>query len=98
MQAMVMTPHHPRWQEFVERLEGPEGCNFREDDEGKTIWNCSSETDKPLATAILRKMPDVDLEASLMYFHQHGGHCDCEILFNVDQGEPVACCAETKEN
>jgi hypothetical protein len=25
-----------------------------------------------------------DVVASLDYFNEHGGHCDCEILFNVD--------------
>jgi len=28
-------------------------------------------------------MSNVDIDASLKFFEMHGGHCDCEILFNV---------------
>jgi hypothetical protein len=27
------------------------------------------------------------IAASLSYFEEHGGYCDCEVLFNVDQSE-----------
>jgi hypothetical protein len=30
MSDTVMTPQHPRWEEFCERLEGPEACDFRD--------------------------------------------------------------------
>lgn len=79
----IMKPGHPLWQEFCDKLEGPEGCNFREDNDGKTIWNCPGGYEKPKATAILETMADVDINASLKFFTAHGGHCDCEILFNV---------------
>jgi hypothetical protein len=78
-----MNPQHPRWQEFVTRLEGPEGCNFRKDSSGKTTWNCKGGRDKRLAIAILQQMADIDLDASVNYFESNGGYCDCEILFNV---------------
>ena len=41
----VMTTSHPRWSEFVERLEGPEGCNFRRKDPtdpNSTTWDCAA--------------------------------------------------------
>jgi len=79
----MMTPEHPQWREFCERLGGPDGCNFREDESGETIWNCNNATARPFATAILKDMK-ADVSASLAYFSQYGGHCDCEILFNVD--------------
>jgi len=79
----IMTPGHPQWEEFCKRLGGPEGCNFREDERGKTIWTCNGSTARPFATAILEDMK-ADIPASLAYFSQWGGHCDCEILFNVD--------------
>jgi Protein of unknown function (DUF2695) len=78
----AMTKEHPRWEEFLERLEGPEGCNFREAAPGKTVWNCAGGDDKSLATAILTDM-GASIEESLAYFEAHGGYCDCEILFNV---------------
>lgn len=81
----IMNPEHPRWAEFCERLEGPEGCNFRKDDNGETIWNCAGKADKSLATAILKTMPEINIENSLAFFEGSGGMCDCEILFNVDR-------------
>lgn len=80
----VMTPQHPRWDEFAERLEGPGGCNFRKDEEDGIIWNCPKLRHRPLATAILTAMGDIDVPASLAYFKERGGYCDCEILFNVN--------------
>lgn len=76
-----MTPEHSNWDDFVERLEGPEGCDF---EGGGNTWKCRGGTDKTFATAILTDM-GMDVEASLKYFEKHGGYCDCEILFNVDR-------------
>ena len=83
---VVMEPQHPLCDEFTGLLEGPEGCDFKED-RGRFTWSCDS-TDRscPKAQAILRKYyPQVDIAASLEFFHTHGGYCDCEILFNVDR-------------
>ena len=86
-----MIPTHPRWREFCDRLEGPEGCNFREREDGEIVWNCAShETVEPAfskSEKILAEMglsPD-EINLSLNYFREHGGHCDCEVLFNCDK-------------
>ena len=91
MKQQVMTPDHPRWEEFIHRLEGPEGCHFQGeyDDDGKLIpdsvkWECAGGEDKSKAVAILRTMPEIDVTASLVFFEQHSGYCDCEIVFNVE--------------
>jgi len=91
MKQQLMTPDHPRWEEFIRRLEGPEGCNFQAefDDDGKlipdsTTWECAGGEDKSKAVAILKTMPAVDVAASLVFFEEHGGFCDCEIVFNVE--------------
>lgn len=86
---MRMDTSHPRWNEFVERLEGPEGCNFHESvpgDVSSVQWTCAGGNDKALATKILKGMnfSARDISASLKFFDEHGGHCDCEILFNVN--------------
>ena len=83
----IMTPENNRWEEFVTRLESEEGCDFKEKIEGKptTTWKCSSNKDRPFATAILEKMGNIDIPKSLEFFDNHGGFCDCEILFNVDR-------------
>jgi hypothetical protein len=83
----IMTPVHPRWDEFCDRLEGPEGCNFKEKKPGdakSVTWKCSSSTARPLAKAILEDM-GMDVKKSLSFFEKHGGYCDCEILFNVER-------------
>ena len=37
-----------------------------------------------LAKRTMAAMGDVDVPGSIAYFEAHGGHCDCEILMNVD--------------
>ena len=83
MNTAVMTPFHPDWHEFYNRLQGPEGCDFKKDSKGKITWTCAAGRDKSLAIKILESM-SVDVPASLTYFENHGGYCDCEILFNVE--------------
>jgi hypothetical protein len=80
-----MTTAHRRWTEFVDRLGGPEACDFREQADGNVTWACSAHT-RDKASAILRHMgaTDDDLLATLDYFDENGGYCDCEILLNVD--------------
>ena len=81
----ILTPKHSRWDEFAERLEGPEGCNFTEDSAGKARWKCGGGRDQSLARAILHDMNtgDIDVKGTLTYCTEHGGYCDCEIIFNV---------------
>lgn len=81
---MLMTPQHPKWEEFLVRLEGPEGCNFQEDEAGKISWKCKGGKDKSKAATILTTIPDIDIDKSLRYFESRGAYCDCEILFNLD--------------
>ncbi|MCL6560899.1 MAG: DUF2695 domain-containing protein [Firmicutes bacterium] len=83
MKKRIMTPRHPRWKEFRSRLEGPEGCDFKVDENGKFTFRCKGGDDKSFAEAILKTMPDIDIPKSLEYFEKHGGFCDCKILLNV---------------
>ena len=79
----IMDRSHPRWEEFLQRLEGPEGCDFREDELGNVTWRCVGGNNKDFAIKILKDMGGIDIEKSLAFFDDNGGHCDCEILFNV---------------
>jgi hypothetical protein len=82
---MVLTDTHVRWLEFRERLEGPEGCNFSQadlEDINSLQWTCYH--DVRFAREILKDM-EMDVEESLEFFREHGGFCDCEILFNVER-------------
>ncbi|KKM82205.1 hypothetical protein LCGC14_1321900 [marine sediment metagenome] len=81
----TMNYDHPKWEEFLERLDGPEGCNFQQSDPKNTrslTWKCQGGEKQGSATIILKDM-DCDIKASFEFFNEHGGYCDCEILFNV---------------
>ena len=78
----ILTKEHKRWKEFITRLEGKDGCNFRKV-EGKTKWDCDSSEERPLARKILSSMGGIDIEETMKYFKAKGGLCDCEIVFNV---------------
>lgn len=88
--AETLTRSHPLWEEFASRLYGPEGCDFHQTDKGPT-WLCAGGHDKTFATAILTAMAargaDIDIPATLAYFDAQHGHCDCEIIFNIDSLE-----------
>ena len=76
--------------EFFNRLEGKEGCNFRYEGGTKTenvVWDCGGGNDKSFAIKILKKMGVAEEEAVkfLVDCNAHGGHCDCEIIFNAKE-------------
>jgi hypothetical protein len=75
-----MTPENPRWPEFAYRLNDA----LCIDDEH---WRCDgSHTafEHRYAKQVMAEMGTIDIEGSLAFFREHGGFCDCEILFNVD--------------
>jgi len=74
-----LLPGHPRWDEFVDRLSGREACNFHSD-----RWTCFG--DLRFTKRILRQMglDELSIDVSTTYFKDHGGYCDCEVIFNVD--------------
>jgi hypothetical protein len=68
----VMTIESPRWQQFcvsLARAVSPNTCQH----------------DYREAEKILKEMGSIDVEASIDYFENNGGYCDCEILLNVDR-------------
>ena len=71
--------------EFLERLEGPEGCDFKEETEKGVTWKCKGGNDQTYARKILNnmKIDKTEIETFLKKCSKLGGHCDCEILFNV---------------
>jgi hypothetical protein len=79
-----IAPGHARWDEFARRLEGPEGCFFREKPDGGYVWDCDNKL--TASKRILRAMGcnEDELRVTLDYFQRHGGYCDCEVLMNVD--------------
>ena len=81
----VMTPLHKRWDEFRDLLTGVDGCDFKKNKKGEHAWMCKH--DHSLTCRVLKKhFPKIDIEKTLAIFNRCGGHCDCEILFNVENG------------
>jgi hypothetical protein len=80
--AEILTPESGRWDTFTETLYlalFPDG-----DDKRTTCLGDSGPGVHRYAKKIMKDMGDVDIAASLEFFQAHGGHCDCEILYNVD--------------
>jgi hypothetical protein len=83
----TLTPSSPRWNEFYNALADTLTISA---DPG--TWRCDGDQgmnkDTPervhrYAKTVMANMGNVDVEASLKFFEEHGGYCDCEILFNV---------------
>jgi hypothetical protein len=85
----AMHPGHPRWQEFYEKLGGPGYVNFRNEN-GQTRWDCKAGRDKSHAIRLLSEMgfSTQQIVETCVYFEDHGGMCDCEILWNVAPRAP----------
>ncbi|MBO0684387.1 MAG: DUF2695 domain-containing protein [Candidatus Dormibacteraeota bacterium] len=81
--TQLILPRHPRWEEFIDRLSGAEGCNFQ------TSWTCYGGRDKRFSRRILARMglTEEAIKVCLAYFQDHGGHCDCEVVFNLGERE-----------
>ena len=84
MTLEILTPRSARWNLFVRLLEDtmteglPEGTWRCDDDGGDGSKHRHAE-------AVLAELGGVDIAGTLAFFRQHGGYCDCEILFNVDR-------------
>lgn len=85
----IMTPSHRGWNKFAILLE--QECRFKQEDPNdiNTLrWRCGGGQKKLYSRRILKKhFPKVDIPATFQYFEEHGGYCDCEILFNVEKGK-----------
>ena len=84
----VMQPYHPQWETFCDRLSGSEGCDFQEDKDRGFTWCCGGGNDQSKSRAILETMDGLNIDLSLRVFTACGGHCDCEVLFNVEDSFP----------
>jgi hypothetical protein len=74
-----------RMKEFLNKLEGKSGCNFREDAKGHATFSCNASAARPKAHKILRSMgvADSTIKQIMKIAESNGGYCDCEILFNA---------------
>lgn len=78
---------HFRWAEFVDRLAGKEGCDAQHEPlRMRCAGDANDETRHQYALAILVRLGLTAEEIVLArrLFDAYGGHCDCEILLNVE--------------
>lgn len=71
MTDLIIDPQHPRWDEFIGKL----------DSVIRTVRDC--DTTNRRSREILTEMGGFDVEASLDYLASEGGYCDCEVFMNV---------------
>ena len=73
-----LVPGHPSWGTFFDRLQGAEGCNFREDE-----WTCFGDHRACIAILTAMGLAQPTITATLSKFKALGGYCDCEVVLNV---------------
>lgn len=76
----ILTPQSNRWKTFINdlgRSVSIKGCDG--DHNAVNYLNVYR-----WAKLILGEIGNVDIPATLAFFQSNGGHCDCEILMNVD--------------
>ena len=71
----ILTNEHPAFWSFCNRL-------------GDVLWPKGQENprcDHSLGTTVetLNTIPGIDIPGTLEWLHSKGGHCDCEVMFNV---------------
>jgi len=73
----VLTPSHRLWPTFRKRLNDVLTVYVDEKLHSKCIG------DLALTKKILESMKNIDIEETLLFFKQYGGHCDCKVIMNV---------------
>jgi uncharacterized protein DUF2695 len=80
MMTEIMTPKSQRWDAFAAALDEAIECEGCDGDEGQASLGRTHRH----AKKIMGDMGAIDVEASLAFFKENGGYCDCEVLMNVD--------------
>jgi Protein of unknown function (DUF2695) len=73
----VLTPSHKLWSAFRKKLDDTL-FTYAND---KLHNRCKG--DLALSTKILRSLPEIDVEETLILFKEYGGSCDCKVTMNV---------------
>jgi hypothetical protein len=84
-----MDRSHPQWEEFIERLAGSEGCNFRiaelwEEAHDPETFDCDETFS--IAEKVLAKY-DVEINSSIEYFEDLGASCSCSLVLEFGSTE-----------
>lgn len=78
MGKTIMSPDHPDWNEFVMCMMDLESCDRVPKD---TELTCDGT--QRITRLVLETFKDIDIEATLEYFQEFGGYCDCEVNMNT---------------
>ena len=73
----VLTPDHRNWPMFRKNLSDVLTVYVDEKLHSKCIG------DLVLTKKILKSMKNIDIDETLLFFKQYGGHCDCKVIMNV---------------
>jgi len=68
-----MIPSCPRWGVFFKKLK-------------RKLKSSVCNNDYKFTREVFAEMGNIDIEASIKLFKKNGGACDCEIIFNIDEG------------
>ena len=74
-QKQIIDQTHPYWNAVYARLfptYHEKGCNHNHE----------------LVEKILISLPNVDVEKTIEFYRENGGHCDCEVINNVYNDAP----------
>ena len=74
MEKQILTPEHPDWPEYLEKLSFVVNAHAESTSEN----NCGDNLD--ITKRILANMPGIDPEGSLAFIEGHCGKCDCRVL------------------
>jgi hypothetical protein len=91
---VTLTPDHPDWNKFIDRLAGPGGCNFRKTKTKGWKWGCKGGRERLIARKVLKNMNklgilpyEINIDATILMCDKFGGWCDCEIVLNNPKAE-----------
>lgn len=73
MELEILTKGSARWPEFIKRL-----------DNLLAEWDCDNELTQ--SREAMAHVSGVDINGTLEYLRSMGGHCDCEVMMNVECG------------
>jgi len=78
MRKEILTPPHKYWKALRYRLDQMVNTHV----EGKPQFNCKHDLSN--TKKILKSLPNLDVEETLLLYQELGGFCDCEVLMNVE--------------
>lgn len=78
----IMTPEHPKWNEFCYRVAGGDGSEQPPRCNG-CLKNADGTLNRKSYVVRALKTMRMDVKHSVEFFESYGGVCDCEVLFNV---------------